>query len=63
MQGCLREDFYPKCCSEWLNFSPSANCFAPSAVILLLPNLKEKLEVHLLFLLNYTDLVISAVSY
>lgn len=40
----FRKDFYPKYCSEWLNFRPSASCFAPSAVILLLPSLKEKNE-------------------
>lgn len=56
MFGILQEDVYPKYCSERFNFSPSASCFAPSAVTLLLPSLKENREVHLLFLLHHTDL-------
>lgn len=33
---------YPKYAKVRLTFSPSASCFAPSAVMLLLPSLEEK---------------------
>lgn len=36
---------YPKYFSEWFTRSPSASCFAPSAVMLLLPSLKQNREV------------------
>lgn len=55
MYGILYGDFYPKYFSEWWSLSPSASCFAPSAVILLLPSLKY--IYHLLFILHDIDSV------
>lgn len=55
MHGRLQENLYPKYFNEWLDFRPSASCFAPSAVMLLLPSLKENRQARLSFLLYYTD--------